>query len=155
MFFSVSNYYGRSKELPVKNSFQLLTLQWADLSTLLREGSKLGVVVGLVVAASSQVFSFNPTLVLSGTAVSGVCWLVTGMAARRLEPQAERMIQEWIEEKASQVKMENIYSLPLSKKDQSTQLKLKTSFQELHRRISLGKNNRPLKSLAQKKADRL
>lgn len=91
----ISNYYEQSRGLPAQNGFQIALLQWADTSTLLRETTKLGTVVGLATSASSVVFNFDPTVALTCTAVCGISWLLTRTCAQKLEPQAQIMIQHF------------------------------------------------------------
>lgn len=93
--FNVSNYYEQSQGLPAQNSLQIAILKWADTSTILRETTKLGTVVGLVSSASSVVFNLDPTLSLTFTAVCGMSWLLTRTCAQKLEPKAQDMIQHF------------------------------------------------------------
>jgi hypothetical protein len=93
--FNISNYYEQSRGLPAQNGFQIAILKWADASTLLRETTKLGTVVGLVSSASSVVFNFDPTIALTCTAVCGISWLLTRTCAQKLEPEAQSMIQHF------------------------------------------------------------
>ena len=92
---TVSNYYQQSHDLPAENGYQIMLLKWTDASTYLREASKCGTVVGLVASASSLVFKFDPTVALVCTAVSGVNWLLSRSCAKKLEPQAEEMIEHF------------------------------------------------------------
>jgi hypothetical protein len=91
-----SNYYEQSMELPAQNSFQLMLLQLTDATTLLREGSKMGTVIGLVSLAASAVFNFNPSPALTCTVVSGLAWVLSRTCAQKLEPQAQDMIQHFV-----------------------------------------------------------
>jgi hypothetical protein len=89
----VSNYYVQSIGLPMHNSYQLRLLQWADASTLLRETSKIGTVVGLVSSAAGVIFNFDPTVAIACTAVSGTAWVLFSTCARQLEPEACKTIK--------------------------------------------------------------
>jgi hypothetical protein len=91
--FNTSNYYDQSRGLPAKNDHQLMLLKWADTSTLSREISKVGTIVGLVSSVSSLVFNYDPTIPLICTAVSGCSWLLFSTCAKKLEPQAQHMLQ--------------------------------------------------------------
>ena len=75
------------------NTYQLRLLQWADASTLLRETSKIGTVVGLASAVAGVVFNFDPTVALTCAAVSGTAWVLFSTCARKLEPQACNLIK--------------------------------------------------------------
>jgi hypothetical protein len=68
--FNVSNYYQQSQSLPAQNNLQLILLKCTDTCTFLRETSKCGTVVGLVISVSSMVFNFNPNIALTCTAIS-------------------------------------------------------------------------------------
>ena len=100
--FKVSNYCEQSKNLPVQDGFQLICLQWADASTILREGSKIGFLVGLTVSISSNFFNFKATPALVFTAVCAVSWLLFRTCAQKLEPQARNMIKSFQESKTRQ-----------------------------------------------------
>ena len=93
--FQVSNYYEQSRTLPAQNSFQIMTLKCADTATVLREGSKIGIAIGLVSSAASVVFNFNPTAALTCTAVCALTWFLSRTCAQKLEPQAQGMIQHF------------------------------------------------------------
>lgn len=93
--FNMTNYYQQSLVIPAQNSLQITILELADLSTALREITKLGTVVGLVSSASSVVFNFDPTLALACTAVCGTSWLLTRKCAQYLEPEAQEIIQHF------------------------------------------------------------
>jgi hypothetical protein len=95
--FNISNYYQQSHGLPAEDELQLMLLKWADASTLVRESSKYGTAIGLVVSATSLVFNFNPTIALTFTAISGVSWLLSRTCAQKLEPEAEEMIKHFKE----------------------------------------------------------
>lgn len=90
---NTTNYYGQAEGLPVENGFQRKVLRFADSATLLREVGKLGSVVGLVSSAASMVFTYDPTLSLTVTAVGGVMWLCFSKLAQKLEPEARVMIE--------------------------------------------------------------
>jgi hypothetical protein len=91
--FNTSDYYVQSFGLPVKNGYQLTLLKWADTSTLFREAGKAGTIMGRVSSVSSFVFNFNPTISLLCTAISCCLWLLFSTCAKKLEPQAQDMIQ--------------------------------------------------------------
>lgn len=93
--FNVSNFYEQSKTLHAQNSFQIALLKLTDATTLLRETSKVGIVVGLVSSASSVVFNFDPTIALTCSLVCVLSYMVTRTCAKCLEPQAEEMIQHF------------------------------------------------------------
>ena len=90
--FNFPNYYAQSGGL-IKSSYQLMLFEWTDISILLREISKVGIVVGLVSSASSVVFNFDPTHAINWTAISGCSWLLFRTCAKKLEPQAQHMLQ--------------------------------------------------------------
>lgn len=91
--FNPSDYYQQSIQLQAQNSFQVILLKWTDAVTLVRETTKVAVVVGLVSSASSPFFDFNPAIPLTCTAVCGICWLISRSCAQNYEPQAQQMIQ--------------------------------------------------------------
>lgn len=70
-----------------------MALQCADASTLLRETTKVGAVIGLVTSASSTFFNFNPKIALVCTAVCGVSWILSRACAQRLELIAQDVIK--------------------------------------------------------------
>ena len=91
--FKISNYYDQSKGLPVKNSYQHMLLRWSDASTLLREVSKIGTLVGLVCFVASAVFNFDHKVAVTFTAFSTCSWFLFRTCSRKLEPQARDMLQ--------------------------------------------------------------
>ena len=90
---AISNYYEQSQGLPRKNSYQTIPLRLADASTILREASKLGTMIGLVGCASCAFFDFNLKFSLNFTIASGVSWALYSFCAKKMEPEAQEMIQ--------------------------------------------------------------
>lgn len=94
---NITNYYNQSIGLPADNSYELALLKWTDISTFLRETSKVGILIGIVSSASSLIFNFDPAIPVTCTIISGCTCILLTACARKLEPQAQQMLQHFKE----------------------------------------------------------
>lgn len=90
---NISNYEKQSQNLPVQDGLQLTIFKLADDFTRIREISKCGAVIGLVVSASSYVFNFDSTTAVTWTAITGVIWGLSRTCAKKYEPEAKEIIK--------------------------------------------------------------
>lgn len=87
-----SNYNDQSKNLS-PDIYQSVFLKWTDGLVASREITKLGTLVGLVCSVSSCAFDFHPATPITWTAATGCTFMLFSIYSKKLEPQAQQMIE--------------------------------------------------------------
>ncbi len=88
-----SNYLEQAEGLPVKNPYQLKTLEVADCLTKSREAAKVSTVAGCVSGAVCYALKLNPKTAVCAVVNCGISWCLTSWCACHCEKEAKKMIK--------------------------------------------------------------
>lgn len=96
--WNVTDYFEQAIHLPKGEKYhhKMNLLESTDDTILVRELSKIGLIISGVSTACSSFFRFNQNVPLTCTVVIGFIWIFAKLRAAHLEPQAKKMIEEFM-----------------------------------------------------------
>jgi hypothetical protein len=86
-------YYDQAKSLELQNSFQAMTLCFADVSVATKKSGRFLTLMGAVVSASCHFFNFDSSVALTYTVIGGSIWVISELSALKFESEAKEILE--------------------------------------------------------------